>query len=265
MRRLQSVLLAAVAVIGFASVASAADMPVKAPVYQGAPASVYNWTGFYVGGHAGFARTATDKSTADLTVGGLFFAPPGLPFDTGDSGFSGGAQAGYNWQIHNRWLIGVEGDFSWTHVNGSQTYNPIPLGPGPAPNAPNFVTMSRDVNWLASLRARLGVTWDRLLVFGTGGVAWSHANYFGQDSRQGGAFTDTASLSKTSTGWVAGAGLEYGLTPSWTIRGEYLYYSTAGVSAIAVESTPSGVVSTYNWDRTKLHVARVGLNYKFGP
>lgn len=260
-------LAAAVACLGSAGAAGAADMPTKAPMIAPMVAPGYNWTGFYVGGHAGFASTASDSSNADLSFGGVvFYAPPSLPFDTGDSGFLGGAQVGYNWQLNRRWLVGIEADISGAKVNGSQTYNPTPAGPGGAAIPPSFAIMSRDVNWLASLRGRLGLTWDRWLVYATGGVAWSHADYFGQDSRGGGAFTDTASFSKTSTGWVAGGGLEYDLTPSWTIRGEYLYYDTAGVSATATQVPPGGggSVANFNWDRTKLHVVRLGVNYRFG-
>lgn len=255
--------LAAVMGFGGAQAASAADMPVKAHPMTPPPVA-YNWTGFYVGGHAGFARSASDNSTADLTTGGIFFAPPGLPFDTRGSGFLGGAQVGYNWQFNQRWLIGIEGDISGTRVNGSQTYNPTPPGTTFAVG-PSFVTMSRDVDWLASLRGRLGLTWDRWLVYGTGGVAWSHAAYFGQDSRVSGAFLDTASFSKTTPGWVAGAGLEYGLAPNWSMRAEYLYYNTAGVSQVGAQTgVDPGIIANFNWDRTKLHVARLGINYRFG-
>jgi outer membrane immunogenic protein len=241
----------------------AADMPVKAR--PAPPPSYFSWAGLYVGGHVGFARSANDNSTADLTVFGGFFAPPGLPFDTGGNGFLGGGQVGYNWEVNQSWLIGIEADVSGTRVNGSQTYNPIPPGPGGFAAPPSFVTMSRNVDWLASLRGRLGFTWDRWLVYGTGGVAWSHADYFGQDSRGGGGNTDTASFSKTSTGWVAGAGLEYALAPNWSIRAEYLYYNTAGVSQVGAQ-TPAAppIIANFNWDRTKLHVVRLGINYLFG-
>ena len=131
----------------------------------------------------------------------------------------------------------MKGDFSWTGIDGSQTYNPIPPGPtGGFATPPSFVTMSRDVKWLASVRGRLGYAWDRALIFATGGVAWSHTDYLGIDSRGGGGTVDTASLSSTKGGWVVGGGLEYGLIPNWTLRGEYLYYSTLGVSAIAVQN-----------------------------
>src|SRR5262249_24849304 len=158
-------------------------------------------------------------------------------------------QAGYNWQLASRWLIGVEGDFSWTRVNGSQTYSPIPPGPTTFATPPSFVTMSREVKWLASLRGRLGFTWDPGLIYGTGGMAFSQANYLGQDSRAGGLDIDTASFRKTSIGWVAGGGVEYALAANWSIRGEYLYYDTEAVSQIATPSRPSVVTANFDWDR----------------
>ena len=197
----------------------------------------------------------------------LFFRAPKSPFDTGGSSLIAGVQGGYNWQFAPNWVLGVEGDFSWTGIDGSQTYNPIPPGPtGGFTTPPSFVTMSRDVKWLASVRGRLGYAWDRALIFATGGVAWSHTDYLGIDSRGGGGTVDTASLSSTKGGWVVGGGLEYGLIPNWTLRGEYLYYSTPGVSAIAVQNpvcAPPGCREEYNWDRTKVHVARLAINYRF--
>src|SRR5262249_14738728 len=155
--------------VALTQMAAAADMPVKAPP---APVSipVYSWTGFYVGGHIGGAWTGKDDSFANAFCGGTPVIPINLPFDTGDSSVIGGGQIGYNWQFASNWLIGVEGDFSWTKVDGSTTYSPLPPGPtGAFAVSPSVMTMSRDVKWLASVRGRLGYAWDRWLVYGTGG------------------------------------------------------------------------------------------------
>lgn len=270
MGSLVSLVTAGVLALGCATAASGADLgrPIhKAPV--GAAPIAYNWSGFYIGGHVGGAWSGSDDSFANgATAGGILFMPVNLPFDTGGNGFVAGGQIGYNWQFAHNWVIGIEADLSWTDVNGSTTYSPIPPGPtGAAAVAPSFVTMSRDVNWLATVRGRLGYAWDRVLVYGTGGVAWSNADYFGIESRAGGVNIDVASFSSTRVGWVLGGGVEYALSQNWTIRGEYLFYSTDGVSALATAIPSLGALNptvTFDWDRTNLHVLRFGINYKFG-
>ena len=86
-------MLAAVAVFGFASVASAADMPVKAPVYRAPVATIYNWTGCYVGAHVGGGWARTEfTNTADTTDFGHL--DPGEGFTYTHDGFIGGGQVG---------------------------------------------------------------------------------------------------------------------------------------------------------------------------
>jgi outer membrane immunogenic protein len=256
------------ALIGLAAVGA-----VAAATTGKAEAQQYNWTGLYFGVHAGGAWSGSDNSTANLFTSGFpgagFFAPPNLPFDTGGNSLIGGVQVGYNWHVPSFpsfIVVGVEGDFSWTNINGSQTYNPIPLGPTGFNNGISFITMSRDVKWLSSVRGRIGYAWANVLLFATGGVAWSHADYNGIDSRRSGATVDTASLSSTTVGWVVGGGLEYAVASHWSIRGEYLYYNTPGVSAIAVQNpvcNPPSCTEAYSWDRNREHVARIAINYHF--
>jgi outer membrane immunogenic protein len=119
--------------IGAGSFASAADMPVKAPVYKAQPAAAYNWTGWYAGGNLGYAwggATVNGISTIDplaLFVGydalGGFRYPSLHP-----SGAVGGFQAGYNWQT-SQWVLGLVADFQWTGMKASGTANVPPLAP----------------------------------------------------------------------------------------------------------------------------------------
>jgi outer membrane immunogenic protein len=261
MHPLSAALIAAVSAIALTQTTLAADLPVKAPAQIAAP--VYSWTGLYVGGHLGGAWTGKDDSVANMLPGFAVVFPRNLPFNTGGSSVIGGGQVGYNWQFGRNWVAGLEGDFSGTQIDGSTTYSPVPPGPNGFFIAPSLMTMGRDVKWTASLRGRLGLAWDRFLVYGTGGVAWTHADYLGMDSRAGGGATDVASFSATKTGWVAGGGAEYGLAPNWTVRGEYLYYSTDGVSAVATPSVGPPSIN-FTWDHTNVHVVRFALNYKFG-
>src|SRR5262245_48750376 len=132
---------------GLQQTALAADVPFKAPVRK-APlvVPVYDWSGFYVGAHIGGAW-----SNSTLTNSGI-----GTSWDPGGTGFIGGFQAGYNFQVGN-FLFGVEGDFDWTTLSGTSGPVTTPLG---------ILQASASINWISTAAARFGITSDRLLVYG---------------------------------------------------------------------------------------------------
>jgi outer membrane immunogenic protein len=140
MRRVHCALLATVAVIGFASIASAADMPVKAPMYTKAPivAPQYDWSGLYVGGHIGYlwGRTRVEDDGV--------LTEPGAPTD----GVIGGVLAGYNWQ-NGPLVLGLEDDFGWTHAHG--------VG---VTTTAGIIANTYDLNWTTHLRGRGGYAFD---------------------------------------------------------------------------------------------------------
>ena len=112
------------ATVCVASIASAADLPVKAPVQ--APAPVYSWTGFYIGGDVGALWTRGN---------GRFDPLPDVPFfgvfpnagDLNKTAFVAGLHAGYNWQLSPSWVVGIEADWSWTDAKGSFTQSWISI------------------------------------------------------------------------------------------------------------------------------------------
>ncbi|MFL4996574.1 MAG: porin family protein, partial [Microvirga sp.] len=111
---MKKILLASVALLGFAGAASAADLPVRAappaPIIAAVP--VFTWTGFYVGVNAGYGWNANDS----ITVGGV-------RFDLDDEGgFVGGAQAGYNYQIGS-FVVGLEGDIQYADFGGDDRFD----------------------------------------------------------------------------------------------------------------------------------------------
>jgi outer membrane immunogenic protein len=143
MRR--SMVLAATCAIVSVQVASAADMPRKAPVYAPPPPpAMYNWTGFYIGGQVGGGWFSTQGTSIDATAS----FPAGFVHNTiNGSGFLGGGYAGYNYQI-NQFVIGIDGDYSWAHLKGSGSdISPI-----------NFGTTTHDetVKWIATVTGRVG-------------------------------------------------------------------------------------------------------------
>jgi outer membrane immunogenic protein len=217
--------------------ALAADLPparmpaAVQPVAYAPP--VYNWSGFYVGGHVGGGFA--DSTWSDIATGG------NDTFSKG--GFLGGAQAGVNAQFN--WLVvGLEGDFSWTGLKGSGTDS---LGD----------SINTKTEWTSTVTGRIGAAFDRLLVYGKGGLA------IAEDQS---SLTDTvATTSSTSfmrTGWTAGAGLEYALDEHWSARAEYDYLDF-GSKALNFNTPLLGPVTS----NASLNVQEVkaGLNFRFGP
>ena len=187
---------------GFAGIqaASAADMglPLKTPP---PPAAVWTWTGFYIGANGGAGFGQVDPSLNWFS--GAFTET--LP-SHGISGFLGGGQVGYNWQMPNAPVVlGIEGDFDWAGLNGTTS---CPLG---------FIPMSCNTkeNWIADVTGRVGFIADKALIYVKGGVAWAQNNYTATMP------FDTFTASETKVGGLLGAGVEYAITPSWSAKIEY--------------------------------------------
>jgi outer membrane immunogenic protein len=217
------------------SAASAADLPpppMSAPVAPVAYApAVYNWSGFYIGAHAGGGFANSNWSD-----------PAGGTNTVKSSGFLGGGQVGANIQF-NAVVLGVEGDFSWLGMKGS--------GSDSAGN-----TINSNVDWTSTVTGRVGVAFDRLLVYGKGGVAFAREQTGFSD-----VFGNGASDTVTRTGWTAGAGLEYGLTKNWSARVEYDYLGfgsqAMNFSTVAVPAyTPNASLNVQE--------IKAGLNFRFG-
>jgi outer membrane immunogenic protein len=229
---MRNILLSAVALSALAiGSASAADLPRRqaaaapVPVYA---APIFTWTGFYVGGQVGYAW-GTNKS--NVTFPGI---GPSVSYD--GNGVVGGVHAGYNQQFGSL-VAGLEGDFEASGVRGSAS-----------PAAGLFVRSRTD--WQGSVRGRLGYAFDRVLVYGTGGVAFQNYKF---DS-----FTGAGALSSSTTraGWTIGAGVEYAINNNWSARLEYRY-ADFGKRSYGV---PGGIVQVKNDD----HTVRLGVSYHFG-
>lgn len=247
-------LLATAAFVAFTiTSASAADM---APRYKAPPpivAPVWSWTGFYAGLHVGGGFSDTNVFATNQ-----FFPAfdPGS-FGTDGSGVVGGGQIGYNWQFAPNWLLGIEGDISGTGIRNNATVPITQLG---VPVGAGFNHVAdRSIDWMASIRGRLGWVWDRWLVYGTGGAAWADVNYRTDYTNFG--TNIPVSTNVTLSGWVAGGGVEYAVANNWTVRAEYLYYDFGDETIINPTVVPGlNYLSTFD---NKIHVVRAGVNYKF--
>ena len=129
------------------------------------PANSYNWTGGYVGGHAGWGRGRANTSFTPLPNAVQFIDLTPTTLRPDPSGFNGGAQAGYNWQS-GRFVVGAEADISWSRMSGTSTVTPIIKNNGtPFPGA-GFLTAHQNTKWFGTLRPRAGIAFDRVLISG---------------------------------------------------------------------------------------------------
>jgi len=230
------------AIFSMSQSASAADLPAgmpTVPVPFGSP--VYNWTGFYIGGHMG--GTLSSANASDPT--GVNFAPLGASISQDDTGFLGGFQFGFNWQTGNL-VFGVQGDMAWTTINAGLT-DPFST----------TTTLNYKTDWLTTVTGRVGYAWDNILLYGKGGAAWVHNNVSVTDP----TIPLSATGNETRFGWTAGGGLEYGFAPNWTGFIEYDYIGL-GTASVTVTDPIAGPLSA-NFEQN-IQTVKGGINYKFG-
>ncbi len=210
--------------------AVAADMPLKAPAFK----AVYDWTGFYLGGHVGYGGGSFGPGTNPLPEQGVLF-----PHSV--TGLIGGYQAGHNRQFSNHVVLGIEADASFTSpVNGTA------LAPAP---------FNTTLDYVGTVRGRAGYAFGTWLPYLTGGFAWGHSHIDIND----GAGNIVSSPGQTQIGWTAGAGLEFAVSGNWSAKLEYDYIdlsrrmydlSDFGMPGVGVDP--------------RIHLVKFGLNYHFG-
>jgi outer membrane immunogenic protein len=227
-------LCAAAAFVVFSSVVSvsAADLPrpaYKAPAYL-SPAPIFSWTGLYVGVHGGYGWS---KFTGSGTFG---------VSDVTAKGWLGGGQIGYNYQI-GQFVLGAEADAAWANVK----YD-TPLFAG---------TLTLKNDYFITAAARLGYAFDRYLVYGKVGGAWTRDKWDGTDGTGG-----TVTGDFTRSGWMLGAGVEYALWNNWSAKLEYNYLMFGSISPTL---TTTGTLSVSGTSDIKLRtqIVKLGLNYRF--
>jgi outer membrane immunogenic protein len=194
------------------SAAFAADLPYRGPppVYL-PPAPIFTWSGFYLGGQVGYAW-ARDNGSINNPAPGIPGLPAAifLPFTVDLNGVIGGAHVGYNLQI-NQWVVGLEGDVDGTSLSKTQLVGAFP------PFFQGLVNPKATVQ--GSIRARLGIAFDRVLIYATGGAAFADFTIAYNTRPLGGL----DQITSTRSGWTVGGGLDYAITNNWSIGAEYRY------------------------------------------
>jgi outer membrane immunogenic protein len=244
--------------------AMAADLPVKAPVV-----AVWSWTGYYIGANIGYSwgHSSTDADFINSTNGALL-ATITRGFDM--NGVIGGGQIGANWQSGN-WVWGVEADFQASDQKGDTSFQ---CGPGicttttavVAPlNVVDVLTFKQKLDWFATFRGRVGVTFSPVMAYVTGGAAVGHVKVNGTLTGYSAAAAVTGSFSDQDTtwGWTVGGGVEGRIAGNWTAKVEYLYidFGTAETTASLPTNAPPLTVNFKS--HITDNILRVGLNYKF--
>ncbi len=267
---MKKILLSTVALVGLTMTAGAADLPRRTVAPMVAPdvaVPVFTWTGFYVGVNAGYGFGDMDDTRSynlPASVGGGSVTLNNFNGDDRE-GFVGGAQVGYNIQF-GAFVAGIEADLQYADLGGR---NGDRFFAGTfTTNNPNFNSVvSNDVGsleYFGTVRARLGVAFDRVLVYGTGGFAFGgtdRGNSFCE-------FRDCRGNDDTSVGYALGGGVEYAFTNNLTFKLEGLYVNLGdnGRNADArLVGTATGNVLVLEERKQDMDfgLVRVGVNYKF--
>jgi outer membrane immunogenic protein len=227
---MKRLLFTAATVVAFAAPAVAADIAArpytKAPLVV--PATIYNWTGFYIGGH----------------VGGAFAGDNNLAGN--DGRFLGGVQGGFDYQFSSNVVAGVEAEYSW--MNRNNTGTTFPGG---------TVVTGGTEDQLGSVTGRVGYTWGPGLLYAKGGYAFRDGNNLNVTTAGlPAAFTTSGSH---KDGWTVGTGLEYMFAPNWSAKAEYQYYNFGNTT---FTTGPAPIAGRRFTDDD--HTVKVGVNYRFG-
>ncbi|MFI4919082.1 MAG: outer membrane protein [Legionellales bacterium] len=252
------------------------------------------WTGFYLGANAGYWWSSSKAVNA---VGTASYMNSLFPLGAGDianalavvgtnsfsinsDGFIGGGQVGYNYQLQNQFVLGLEADIddlsqSNTSANTNQV---VVLAHFPAEHYNSMVSVNKKLDYLGTVRGRLGYLWTpSLLLYGTGGFAYGDASLnetFTIQSSLGAPSYAPINLhnniKKTGTGWTAGGGLEWMFRPNWSAKIEGIYYDIGTINNNVVLSQmsflpiPPVIVAAASVNAATKFTAgaiRIGLNY----
>jgi len=181
--------------------ANAADL--STPGYGGYKDGPYDlsWGGAFVGLHAGGIWGTQDVKDLD-------FFNTGASYSLNPSGAIAGGQFGYNWQ-RGRFVLGIELDIGYQGMSGTK------LDPGSG----GSTLSGLNSGFYGDIVGRLGYATDRYLVYALGGYALTNGQAFVNDANLGPSFTGSF-----DSGWTVGAGAEYRLNPSFSLKAEYKHF-----------------------------------------
>jgi outer membrane immunogenic protein len=316
---MKKLLLSSAALVGLTAGALAADLPARrAPPAPFVAVPVFTWTGFYVGVNAGYGfsdRGDRNRFNGGLTTfqpsaaGGGFVIPANVTGfngvgnnNGGNDGFIGGGQIGYNYQF-GQFVIGLEADIQYSDLGGGNRNNnqttvfaatPTAfaqpglgiVGPAGVGNVALFNDSVQNMEYFGTVRGRVGFAIDRLLVFGTGGLAYRDggsnnnrgfgvpAGFFASPNSAIAAQTfinqNGGNRNASDIGYAVGGGIEYAFTPNLSAKIEGLYVNFEGDNnrtvnnVVGVTNTGAPVIGNRGrGQESDFALVRAGLNYKF--
>ena len=251
-----------------AAPAMAADVAVPVPVYFPPPVvAIPGWAGLYfgatVGGHWSKDDITTTTSVANYGAAGAATLDALSPVSITAKGAIAGVQAGYNFQF-GRFVVGIETDVNWLAGTNTRTL----VVPGLARATPAALSNSPQGSVLVTVRPRLGMTFDAVLAYVTGGLAFETVK--STDAVRVNAI-ETTNDSTLHTGWTFGGGLEYALPKGWLLKAEYLYVSV-GIFDVTVGCVSGAGFTCVTAADVVVHhkytdnIFRVGVSHLFaGP
>jgi opacity protein-like surface antigen len=215
-----------------------------APVLAEGP---HNWTGVYIGGHGASVWGEQD---------GTFLINPTVnPFNPGFAGWLAGGQVGYNYQM-NGWVVGIEADSGRASASGGVS----------CPNLFLF-TCEAKLNSLSSLTGRLGIVWQRALIYVKAGVATgqvrSQTTFNANVAPQPTQASATNGETKRLVGWTVGGGLEFALTERWSAKAEYMHFDLGSAVFDVFPNAAGAALGCCFADLdTQGDLVRIGVNVK---
>jgi outer membrane immunogenic protein len=278
---LKAIAVSAFAAMAVTSAASAADLAARPYTKAPVMVEVWNWTGFYIGGNAGYSwgRSNTDVSYFNSVTGAPIVPPAGSITGAGFdmNGAIAGGQIGYNWQSSN-WLFGLEADAQWSDERGSAAYRCAATAVGgvclpgltflPAGVTGSSLAVNQSLEWFGTVRGRAGVlVTPQVLLYATGGLAYGSiktSGAFAGVTPNGVAVAVAGSSSDTRIGWTVGGGIEGKITTNWSAKLEYLYMDLDNFRAGSFSLAPGSLIAANVDSRFRDHILRAGINYTFG-
>jgi outer membrane immunogenic protein len=173
-------------------------------------------------------------------------------WEPGPDGITGGLYAGYNWQMSNGLVLGLETDFNANDGADEVTYieNYFDTFPG-------YWDGELRQQWSGSTRLRVGYAVDRMMGFVTGGVAYTGYE-FSISTTEG--YETPEHADGTLVGWTIGAGLEYAINDNWRVRGAYQFADYG--NDIVRADYDSGGFDEYDVE-LQTHTVTLGVSYNF--
>lgn len=233
--KIKSLLLASTVALLAATGAKAADAIVYEEPAPVVVAPVFSWTGGYLGGQIGYGW---GKSRFSDSFDAINVKP---------DGFLGGLYAGYNFDLGNSVVLGIDGDVTYNNLKDSYSVTDVD----------GTDSLESKLRWSGAVRARAGYAVDRFLPYIAGGVAFGSVKNTLSSTDIDAPFS--SSQSKTLTGWTAGAGVDYAATDNIIVRLEYRYTDYGRKDF----TFSDGIDSVSVRDKFKTNEVRLGVAYKF--